>query len=58
MNTSKKELLKRIEKIRIANKIDTPKVIFASDKRAEEISEKLDLPTGSILFCGEDFIED
>ena len=50
MNTSKKELLKRIEKIRIANKIDTPKFIFASDKRAEEISEKLDLPNGSIFF--------
>lgn len=55
---NKKELLKRIKKIRISSGIDTPKIIFASDKRAEEISEKLDLPNGSILFCGESFIED
>lgn len=58
MNVSKKELLKRIEKIRIANEIDTPKVIFASGERAGEISEKLNIPHGSVIFCGEDFIED
>ncbi|HEL2355132.1 TPA: hypothetical protein TZR38_001263 [Streptococcus suis] len=55
---NKKELLKRIEKIRISSGIDTPKIIFADNERPGEISEKLDLPPGSVIFCGESFIED
>ncbi len=41
-----------------AKYIDTPKVIFADNERPGEISEKLDLPPGSVIFCGESFIED
>lgn len=58
MTISKRQLLKRIEKIRISSGIDTPKVIFADNERPGEISEKLDLPPGSVIFCGESFIED